>query len=65
MKGFIEIHTLDGKVHLVNIRHIVEVVGNAIYTDDVMPNLTDYPHFDCQESYEEIRDKIAEAAARV
>lgn len=62
MKGFIEIHTTHGTVHLVNIRHIVEVVDNVIYTDDMFPNATDYPHFECQESYEEIRDKIAEAA---
>ena len=62
MKGFIEIHTTDGTVHLVNIRHIVEVVDNVIYTDDMLPDATDYPHFECQESYEEIRDKIAEAA---
>jgi hypothetical protein len=62
MKGFIEIHTTDGKVHLVNISHIVEVVGNVIYTDDFLPDESDFPHFDCMEYYEEIRDKIASAA---
>lgn len=62
MKGFIEIHTTDGTVHLVNIRHIVEVIDNVIYTDDMLPDAMDYPHLDCLESYEEIRDKIAEAA---
>lgn len=62
MKGFIEILTTDGIVHLVNIRHIVEVVDNVIYTDDMLPDATDYPRFECWESYEEIRDKIAEAA---
>lgn len=62
MKGFIEITTTDGLRHLVNIRHIVEVHGNNVYTDDFAPFATDFPHFACVESYEEIRDKIAEAA---
>lgn len=60
MKGFIEIHTQDGKTHLVNIQHIVEVDGSTIYTDDLMYEC-DYPHFECEESYEEIKDKIARA----
>ena len=60
MKGFIEIHDEVG-VHLVNISHIVEVRGNTIYTDDMPPFATDFPHINCLESYEEIRDKIAEA----
>lgn len=62
MKGFIEIHTTDGKPHLVNIQHIVEVVDNVIYTDDFHPDASDFPHIDCVEYYEEIRDKIARAA---
>lgn len=61
MKGFIEIHTTDGVPHLVNVCHIVEVVENKIYTDDIAPFATDYPHFECWECYEEIVDKIAEA----
>lgn len=61
MKGFIEIHTHDGKPHLVNIRHIVEVYGSTIYTDDFRPEVSDFPHFNCQESYEDIRDKIERA----
>lgn len=63
MKGFIEIHTTDGKTHLVNIQHIVEVDGSTVYTDDFHPEVTDFPHFDCEESYEEIKIKIAEAAS--
>lgn len=63
MKGFIEIHKKDGKPHLINIRHIVEVTGSIIYTDDIAPFITDFPHFDCEESYEEIRDKIARASS--
>jgi hypothetical protein len=61
MKGFIEIHTHNGKCHLVNIRHIVEVDGSTIYTDDFHPQVTDFPHLDCTESYEDIRDKIEDA----
>lgn len=61
MKGFIEIHTTDGKSHLVNIRRIVEVVDNIIYTDDIAPQATDFPNFKCLECYEEILDKIARA----
>lgn len=62
MKGFIEIHTTDGKPHLVNIKHIVEVVGNVIFTDDIAPQATDFPNFECMEYYEEIKDKIERAA---
>lgn len=61
MKGFIEVHTNDGKCHLVNIRHIVEVDDNKIYTDDIPEFATDYPCFECWECYEEIRDKIERA----
>ena len=62
MKGFIEIHKKDGKPHLVNIRHIVEVHGSTIYTDDFAPFMTDFPHIECEESYEDIRDKIERAS---
>lgn len=61
MKGFIEVHKNDGKPHLINIRHIVEVGGSTIYTDDSYPFLTDFPRCECEESYEEIKDKIARA----
>lgn len=61
MKGFIEIHTHDGKCHLVNIRHIVKVDGSIIYTDYFNQNPYDFPNLACRESYEDIRDKIKEA----
>lgn len=61
MKGFIEIHTKDGKAHLVNIQHIVEVDGSVIYTDDIHPDAVDFPNFECTETYSEIRAMIAEA----
>lgn len=63
MKGFIEIHTIDGKTHLVNIHHIVEVDRSFIFTDDFAPFLTEFPYLQCEESYEEIKDKIARAAS--
>ena len=61
MKGFIEIHTIDGKTHLVNIQHIVEVDGSVIYTDDIHPDSVDLPHFECTETYSKIRAMLAEA----
>ena len=63
MKGFIEIHTRGNEAtHLVNINHIVEVIGSTIYTDDIAPFATDFPYLTCLESYEEIRDMIERAA---
>ena len=61
MKGFIEIHTANGNTHLVNIRHIVGVHDNVIYTDDILANATDFPRYECLECYEEIKKKIKEA----
>lgn len=61
MKGFIEIHTKDGKAHLVNIRHITEVCGSTIYTDDSIPTITDFVCFECEESYLDICNKIERA----
>lgn len=61
MKGFIEIHTTDGKIHLVNVQHITEVEGSTVYTDEFISDLVEFPHYDCEESYEEIKDKIMRA----
>lgn len=62
MKKFIEVHKEpNGKAHLINVSHIVEVVGNIIYTDDFLPCATDFPHLACQETYEEIK-KLIEGA---
>ena len=58
MKGFIEV-TRKGKKRLVNINHIIEVIGNIIYLDDDPPI-----GFECVESYEEIAEKIANAAMK-
>ncbi len=58
MKGFIEIHTTDGKLHLINVQHIVEVDKSIIYTDDVHPDIHGLPCFECMESYSEIKEKI-------
>lgn len=63
LKGFIEVHATTGKKHLVNVRHITEVVGSTIYTDDTHPFLTDFSHVDCLESYEEIKRLIEEATS--
>ena len=63
MKGFIEVHDVKSEniAVLVNIRHIVEVRGNVIYMDDTMPNANDYSYTDCEESFDEIKQKIKEA----
>lgn len=62
MKGFIEIHNeKTKKAILVNVRHIVEVMGNTIYTDDI-PNFADeWTTVKCVENYEEIKSLINEA----
>ena len=65
INGFIEIHTQDGRKRLVNIHHIIEVAGSVIFTNEFTPysvKVADFPHFECKESYEEIRDKIARAS---
>jgi hypothetical protein len=62
MAKFIEVHSSEsGGLHLINIEHIVEVLGNVIYTDDFMPNATDFPHCPCKETYEEIKQLIYNA----
>lgn len=63
MKQFIEVHKQSEPhtAHLVNINHIIEVIDNKIYTDDILPDAYDYPYIECYESYEEIKDMIAKA----
>ena len=62
MAKFIEVHSFESKkLHLINIEHIVEVIGNVIYTDDFFPNATDFPHCPCIETYEEIKQLIYNA----
>lgn len=63
LKGFIEVHNAKNRNNLVliNIRHIVEVHDDIIYTDDTFPGATDYSYIRCAESYDEIKRKIKEA----
>lgn len=63
IKGFIEVHDADNdnNATLVNIRHITEVSGNFVYTDDAISISTDFSHIRCKETYEEIKQKIKEA----
>ena len=51
MKDFIEVTRKNGLKRLVNINKIHMVVENIIYMDD------DYD-FQCEETYEEIKEKI-------
>lgn len=63
IKGFIEVHNgkRDGQAVLINVHHIVDVRGNVIYMDDTLPNAPDYSFTRCEETYEEIKQKIKEA----
>ena len=63
IKGFIEVHNGkdSGNVVLINVRHIVDVRGDVIYMDDTLPNGSDFSCTYCEESYEEIKQKIKEA----
>ena len=61
MKGFIEVTNERGTKHLVNIRHIEEVINSTIYLDVVNPDCDEQDHIFCEESYEEIKAKIAKA----
>lgn len=63
IKGFIEVHNAkdENKAVLVNIQHITDVRGNVIYMDDALPGSTDYSCINCEETYEEIKQKIKEA----
>lgn len=63
MKGFIEVTCIQTRsTHFININHIVEVIDNTIYTDDAPGFVTDFPHIDCVECYEEIVAKIGAAS---
>ena len=63
MKNFIEIHDAEraGAARLINISHIVEVIGNCIYTDDTPNFATDYSYIECRETYTQICEKIKKA----
>lgn len=63
IKGFIEVHNGkgDGQAVLINVRHIVDVRDDVIYMDDTLPNSCDYSCTHCEETYEEIKQKIKEA----
>lgn len=61
MKGFIEVTNERGTKHLINIRHIEEVMNSTIYLDVVNPGCDEQDRIVCEESYKEIKAKIAEA----
>lgn len=61
MKGFIEITAKDGRKRLLNINRIEEVINSTIYLDVINPDAVEQDHVKCEESYEEIKAKIAEA----
>lgn len=63
MKNFIEIHEkrTPDEPHLINVNHIVDVVDNKIYTDDMLPTAVDFSYITCVESYDEIKALIEKA----
>ena len=62
MKNFIEVHDKeDNEPRLVNIRHITEVKGSHVYTDDSQPFVCDFVCIECVETYEEIKALILSA----
>lgn len=63
MKGFIEITAKDGRKRLLNITRIEEVINSTIYLDVINPDAFEQDHVKCEESYEEIKAKIAEAVS--
>lgn len=61
MKGFIEVtHKVKKEKMLLNVNHILNIVGSTIYIA-IMPHTASYAKNVFEESYEEIKAKIAEA----
>ena len=62
MKGFIEVtNAVNNETVLLNTSHIVEVIKNAIVTDNTTYIDTEYDCIECVENYGEIKRKIAYA----
>lgn len=61
MKGFIEVHSLKGKPHLINVNCIIEVVDSTVYMLDTPAFATEFMHLDCTENYNEIKGLIQDA----
>ena len=63
MKNFIEVHDArkEGTPQLINVNHIVDVIGHTVYTDDILPDAHDFSYITCVESYEEIKALIERA----
>lgn len=61
MKGFIEVTDIDGRQHLINVRHIEEVIDDTIYIAFQGNNNFEQDAVECQEDYEKIKAKIEEA----
>lgn len=61
IKGFIEVTCQDNKKRIINVNHIEEVCDNKIYIVFNCPDSIEQDYFTCQETYEEIKEKIREA----
>lgn len=62
MKGFIEVtEAKNGVRRMVNVNHIVEIIGNTIYTDNTVHFALDYDYIECVENYGVIKERITHA----
>ncbi len=61
MKGFIEVTAVDNQKKFLNVSCIEAVCDHTIYLMFNIPNATKQDYVECQETYEEIKQKIKEA----
>lgn len=61
IKGFIEVTDGSNEKRFVNVSQIEEIWNNTIYLSFIVPNAVSQDYIDCQETYEEIKQKIKEA----
>lgn len=61
IKGFIEVTDSSNNKRFVNVSRIEEIWDNTIYLAFFVPNSTAQDYIVCQETYEEIKQKIKEA----
>lgn len=61
IKGFIEVTCSDNEKRFINVSCIEVVHNNQIYIAFNSPDSIEQDYFNCQETYEEIKQKIKEA----
>lgn len=63
VKGFIEVHTVNGDTRFINVRNIVEISESTVYlrVESIATHTVKFMEYKCTESYGEIREKIRRA----